>query len=191
MEENKRWADVYYTTVGGQSLPVKISDNGDVIIPERIIYTRGYPRKQKEKKASLGKSPNGYLRCMAGHVHRLVAESFIEKPESDISLVVNHIDGNKENNHYTNLEWVTQKENCIHYYTSEKAIGVRNYAVVATDMDDEYVGCYPSQAKAARELGLHKSAVTYVLKGKTKSTGGYKFRRITKEEYNACKEEQE
>lgn len=45
-------------------------------------------------------------------VHRLVASHFIgvncEKNH------VNHIDGNKKNNHFTNLEWVTQKENNYH-----------------------------------------------------------------------------
>ena len=47
-------------------------------------------------------------------VHVLVAEAFCHKPESDIQLVVNHIDGNKKNNNCSNLEWVTQAENIHH-----------------------------------------------------------------------------
>lgn len=45
-------------------------------------------------------------------VHRLVAQAFI----SNLSGrdVVNHKDGNKSNNSVTNLEWVTQQENCSH-----------------------------------------------------------------------------
>ena len=46
-------------------------------------------------------------------IHRLVALYFVE---GDTSLVVNHIDGNKTNNVYTNLEWVTTGENNSHAF---------------------------------------------------------------------------
>jgi hypothetical protein len=46
------------------------------------------------------------------YVHRLVAQSFLEV-NSD-KLFVNHIDTNKTNNHASNLEWVTPKENTEH-----------------------------------------------------------------------------
>lgn len=45
-------------------------------------------------------------------VHRLVAAAFCIK--SDAQTEVNHIDGNKHNNHFTNLEWCTSAENKQH-----------------------------------------------------------------------------
>lgn len=48
-------------------------------------------------------------------IHRLVAESFIDNPFNKIQ--VNHIDGNKQNNHFNNLEWVTSSENVNHSIT--------------------------------------------------------------------------
>lgn len=47
-------------------------------------------------------------------LHRLVAETFIPNPEN--KETVNHIDGNKQNNCLTNLEWATRHEQLIHAY---------------------------------------------------------------------------
>lgn len=47
-------------------------------------------------------------------VHQLVAEHFVFKPDGLNHPCVNHKDGNKLNNHYLNLEWVSKKDNCAH-----------------------------------------------------------------------------
>lgn len=47
-------------------------------------------------------------------VHREVAKLFCDNKNN--LPVVNHIDGNKLNNHSSNLEWVTVKENTDHAY---------------------------------------------------------------------------
>lgn len=45
-------------------------------------------------------------------IHRAVALTFVNGYKN--GLVINHKDGNKTNNLYTNLEWVTPKENSQH-----------------------------------------------------------------------------
>lgn len=59
---------------------------------------------------------NGYLIIFLNgktyNIHRLVAETFIENINN--YKIVNHKDGNRKNNHISNLEWVTHKENSKH-----------------------------------------------------------------------------
>lgn len=47
-------------------------------------------------------------------VHRLVAEVFLENKNK--YPVINHIDGNKQNNNVNNLEWCTQSHNVKESY---------------------------------------------------------------------------
>lgn len=54
-------------------------------------------------------------------VHRLILETFYPI-ENMNQLQVNHIDGNKINNHLSNLEWCTPSENIKHAYK----IGLKN-----------------------------------------------------------------
>lgn len=72
----------------------------------------GYEYKQQNSNGyrQVQKTINGKRKTLM--VHRLVAMAFIPNPLDKPD--VNHIDGNKRNNHFSNLEWVTEKENTQH-----------------------------------------------------------------------------
>lgn len=60
---------------------------------------------------------NSRYLMFSGHyyVHRAVAQSFIPNPDN--KPCVDHIDGNKLNNHVNNLRWVTYSENNLNEIT--------------------------------------------------------------------------
>ncbi len=59
-----------------------------------------------------------YCKTKTYYVHRLVAEHFIgEVPNG---MVVNHIDHNIYNNHYSNLEIITRRDNTYHGLKNKK-----------------------------------------------------------------------
>lgn len=52
-------------------------------------------------------------------IHRVIAELFVYNSDPINKNTVNHIDGIKTNNHYTNLEWVTVGDNNRHAHITE------------------------------------------------------------------------
>lgn len=100
-----------YTYVYGYGRDYKIYADGEIwsaksgkFLKQEI--SKGY------KRVTL--SQNG--KTKKHQVHRLVAIHFI--PNMLNKPCVNHIDGDKENNHLNNLEWNTYKENESHSYNS-------------------------------------------------------------------------
>lgn len=55
-----------------------------------------------------------YQKVVSISVHRLVALAWVENPDPKNNTVVNHLDGNKTNNVYYNLEWTNTLGNNIH-----------------------------------------------------------------------------
>lgn len=108
------------------------------------------------------------------NVHRLVAEAFIPNPDGKSQ--VNHIDGNKQNNVVSNLEWVTPSENILHSFrtglnshSGEKNVNAKLTREIAAEIKKSYVkGRRGSGATAlAKKYGVTKTTVLSVIWGKT------------------------
>lgn len=77
------------------------------------ISNFGRFRRVGQRRIIAGGLSGGYIRVRINGVskslHRLVAKTFIPNPEG--KEMVDHIDGNRTNNHFSNLRWVTAEEN--------------------------------------------------------------------------------
>jgi len=191
--ENEVWKDIK----GYEGL-YQVSNFGRVKSVERIVTygDRHHTVKEKMKKPTLKKRRNkaggkyvddGYLvvalyknnKAKMEYVHRLVAEAFIPNPEN--KETVNHIDGNKQNNQVSNLEWSTYTENNYHAFETglndidnalkaglEKAMTVQQF-----DENMNLIAEYPSMREAERKNNMANGSISKAIKKGWKSHGYY------------------
>ena len=108
-------------------------------------------------------------------VHRLVASAFCEKSKG--ATEVNHIDGNKQNNCYQNLEWVEHNANLKHAYKNglrEQDVSARK--VIATNMVTGEEIVFSSIYRAAKANGISKGNVCMCCQGKRPYANGFYWR---------------
>lgn len=111
------WADI-----NGYEGLYQVSNLGRIKSLARYQDNHGTKQWIEERIKNARSKSSGYLVVdlykngvgKTKHVHRLVAENFIENKEN--KATVNHIDGNKSNNVANNLEWATPSEQNKHYY---------------------------------------------------------------------------
>lgn len=116
----------------------------------------------------------GLDRSLKNHrVHRLVALNFVPLRSFDFDQV-NHIDGNKWNNDWDNLEWCNNSLNQLHRYRVLKAnalYGTRNPASKLSEQQiSEIKAKYQTgeynQMALAKEYNITQSAVSQIVTNK-------------------------
>ena len=126
---------------------------------------------------------NGYLRLFLCennkrkhlYLHRIIATAFIDNP--DEKPCVNHIDENKLNNDLSNLEWCTVRENNIHGTRTKRAAEKCFKKVIQLDSNDNVLNEFESMTQAEKKTGVLLKYISRCCNGRSKSAGGYKWRR--------------
>lgn len=109
------------------------------------------------------------------YIHRLVMENFCPIENMNV-LDVNHKDEDKSNNHISNLEWMTHKDNLNYGSRAEKA---RMKMQGKNSSRSKKVKCiekdviYEALREAERQLGIPATNISRACKGKIKTAGGY------------------
>lgn len=111
--------------------------------------------------------------------HRLVGLTFIDNPNN--LPIVNHIDGNKRNNHLSNLEWCTNKYNVQHAVKT----GLMTPYTRGIEIYDIFKKCVVSRFNSYDDLanitGLSKLSLIDIVHREKLLYEGFKIVRINTE----------
>lgn len=152
-----------------KEIPIyEASENGDI----RNSKTGRILKTNVNQKGYMQVCLRKDKRQVTRSVHRLIADAFYDGEHS--TLDVNHKDGIKHNNHISNLEFCTRKENIRHAFDTglKKPSRQKKVRVVETDV------IYESIRECARQIGVDQSIICQCLNGKMRSGNGYHFERI-------------
>lgn len=151
-----------------------------------LLSNKGNIMNIKKGTIRITKGNNNYSRLMLYHkkkeytftVHRLVAKVFVKKSDPVNKTCVNHIDGNKHNNVFWNLEWVSKSVNAQHAVDTGLT-KITKRKVAQYDLSGKLIKTYESQAVAAKETGIDRRYINRVCKGNKNQTAGFVFKNIT------------
>lgn len=103
------------------------------------------------------------------HVHRLVAQAFVEGNGTD----VNHINGVKTDNSADNLEWCSRSENVKH---AIRVLGVGKTRKIAQyDKRGNYIKTWANAYEVQEKLGINHGNINSCINKHRKTAGGYRW----------------
>jgi hypothetical protein len=114
-------------------------------------------------------------------VHRLVAKTFIgEAPTPE--LVINHKDGVKTNNHFTNLEWCTRRYNTLHAIRTglikDNGFRASQAKAVSQIQNGKVIATFKSTIEAGKANGFDRTAIGACARGKLKHAYGFQWKYV-------------
>ena len=138
--------------------------------------------KNKIKALDINSYCYARLQCYDGKrktklfIHKLVGQLFVSGYKE--GYVIDHIDGDKSNNIWTNLQWVSRSENCKRAYKLglKKAEKKDKPCYLLIDGKKVY---FNRIVDAARSIGIHEKRLHHLLKtnnGYIPELGIYVFR---------------
>jgi len=174
----------------------EVSNKGRIKAIKRIDS-----RNQKRHEKILKQDENAtYLRAMISKeaikvrtsVHRLVLFAFKDGFSKE-KKYANHINAIRTDNTAENLEWVTCSENIKHAYSigtkktsgafktaamRKGALNIGSKGVIQLDKTtEEEIARFACDREAAESVGVTRKAINMCVLGKTKTSGGFKWKR--------------
>lgn len=139
--------------------------------PNYCINAYGFITDRRGKIIKGSRDVNGYLLVSLCNldesitrtsIHRLVALTFIEHPIDTTELIINHKDGNIENNYFKNLEWCSYTYNIDHAY--DNSMRNQNIPVMALNIETKTIESFPSLHICCHKLKIPHRAIWWRLR---------------------------
>lgn len=166
-----------------------VSNFGRIASLSRLVKGGNCMYYTKQHILTTQKDKHGYIRArlvsnngvnQSKMVHRLVAKAFVPNPNN--YEFIDHIDGTRNNNHYTNLRWCTRSMNMMNPITRKRNSNARKgktpknaRPIVQLHKDGSFVASFYSVTEASNKLGLSSGTLCDCLRNHKHSYKGYKW----------------
>lgn len=110
----------------------------------------------------------------SARIHQLVATHFIKNDDPKNKTIIHHIDGNKLNNKVTNLRWVNQSENILHYNNNHKPKFIK--PILQYDLHGNLIKEWVNIKEICSETLYNSSQLYQCLNKKINTSYGFKWK---------------